>query len=256
MKQAIRAAGLGLATAFAAGGAAQADIVGEAVEYQVDGQAFEGWFARNTGLGGNQPVVLIVHDWDGLDDYEKRRAQMLAEQGYAAFAADLYGKGVRPQTLEEKKARSGALYQDREAMRARLFAALDALRGREGVDPERVVAIGYCFGGAAVLELARAGAELDGFVTFHGGLGTPEGQDYSQVQAPVLVLHGSADSVAPMSQVAALAEALDAAGVPHRMEIYGGAPHAFTVWNSDRYRAEADLASWQEMMDFLDERLR
>ncbi|MCS4504508.1 dienelactone hydrolase family protein [Arhodomonas aquaeolei] len=234
---------------------AVADIVGEDVSYRSGDTRFEGYYARNTALPGPQPVVLIIHDWDGLDDYERTRARMLARAGYAAFAADLYGAGVRPQTVEDARARSGELYGDRALMRTRVNAAVNALRGLEGVDPERAVAIGYCFGGSAVLELARSGADMQGFVTFHGGLGTPEGQDYADVRAPVLILHGSADRASPMSDVAALAGALDAAGVLHRMEIYGGAPHAFTVWSGERYRPEADMASWDALQGFLAERL-
>lgn len=243
-----------LVIAMALIGTVQADIVGKDVTYTVDGEPYQGYFARNTALGGNQPVVLIIHDWNGLDAYEKRRARMLARQGYAAFAADLYGKGIRPDTTEEMKARSGELYRDRAEMLRRVQGAVAQLAELDGVDSERVVAAGYCFGGSAVLELARAGAALDGFVTFHGGLATPEGEGYSRVKAPMLILHGSADTAVPMSVVAELAAALDEAGVDHRMEIYGGAPHAFTVWSGERYRAEADLASWDEFMGFLDER--
>lgn len=239
-----------------AAGAAPAEIIEETVVYEVDGQSFEGHFARNTGFGDGQPLVLIIHDWDGPDGYERRRARMLAEQGYAAFAADLYGQGVRPETTEERRERSGELYADRETMRARLEAGLAEARARSGVDPERVAAIGYCFGGAAVLELARSGADLAGFVSFHGGLATPEGQDYEAVRGPILVLHGSADASVPMSDIATLAGALDDAGAEHAMEIYGGVDHAFTVWDEDRYDAKADVMSWAAMLEFFDSALR
>lgn len=234
---------------------AAADIVGGGVDYRAGDTVFEGYYVRNTALPEPQPVVLIVHDWDGLDDYERTRARMLARSGYAAFAVDLYGAGVRPETVKEARARSGELYGDRALMRTRLEAAVQALRRLDGVDPARAVAIGYCFGGSAVLELARSGADMRGFVTFHGGLSTPEGQDYVDVRAPVLILHGSADRAAPMSDVAALAGALDSGGVDYRMEIYGGAPHAFTIWSGDRYRPEADMASWDALQGFLAERL-
>ncbi|MBK1699085.1 dienelactone hydrolase family protein [Rhodovibrio salinarum] len=236
---------------------AAAEIVGETVTYEVDGETYEGYYARNTALGDEQPTVLIVHDWDGLGDYERRRAQMLAEQGYAAFAADLYGQGVRPDTLDGKKRESGALYQDREAMRARLQGALDQIDALEGASDDDVVAIGYCFGGSAVLELARSGAELDGFVSFHGGLGTPEGQDYADVQGPLLILHGTQDSVSGLDAVADLAGRLDDAGADYRVELYGGARHAFTVWASqERYHPQADLRSWAALQDFLARELK
>ncbi|MDA0266813.1 MAG: dienelactone hydrolase family protein, partial [Cyanobacteria bacterium] len=139
-------------------------------------------------------------------------------------------------------------------------ASLAEAQTMAGVDPERVAILGYCFGGAAVLEFARAGADLDGFVSFHGGLGTPEGQDYSEATGPILILHGADDPVAPMTQVAELADTLTGAGVEFDMEIYGGAHHSFTVWSADRdgsrYDAQADVKSWQALLQFLDEKLR
>jgi dienelactone hydrolase len=238
----------------------QAEIVNQSVVYTVAGQPYEGYFVRNEGFGDEQPLVLLVHDWDGLGPYEQRRAQMLAEQGYAAFAVDLYGQGVRPTTPEDSRAESGKLYQDRAALRDRLFASLAQAQTMTGVDPERVAILGYCFGGAAVLEFARAGADLDGFVSFHGGLVTPEGQDYSQAAGPLLILHGADDPVAPMTQVADLADTLTEAGVDFDMEIYGGARHSFTVWSADRdssrYDAQADVKSWQALLQFLNETLR
>jgi dienelactone hydrolase len=242
-------------------GAAEAQIRTESVVYEVDGASYEGFVAVNEGYEEARPLVLVIHDWDGLGEYERRRAQMLAELGFAAFAVDLYGQGVRPETTEERQARSGELYADREAMRARLVAGLEAARAQAGVDGERAAAIGYCFGGAAALEFARTGADLEGFVSFHGGLGTPEGASWDAVTGDVLILHGSNDPIAPMTQVASLAEALNQAGVDYRMEIYGGAKHAFTVWGtpdsgSSGYDPQADLQSWNEMLTFLDERLR
>ena len=235
---------------------AKADIIAEPVVYEIEGQPYEGYFALNKGFGDQQPLVLLIHDWDGIDAYEQRRVQMLAERGYAAFAADLYGQGVRPTTTEASREESGKLYSDRDTMRQRLFAGLAQAQSMAGVDSERAVAIGYCFGGAAALEFARAGADIDGFVSFHGGLETPDGQDYSEVAGPLLVLHGSDDPVAPMTQVAALADELNMAEVDYDMEIYGGARHAFTVWTADRessrYDAEADIQSWDALLRFLD----
>lgn len=253
---------LGASAALAlTAGAAEAQIRTENVVYEVDGASYEGYVAVNEGYEEARPLVVVIHDWDGLGDYERRRAQMLAELGFAAFAVDLYGQGVRPETTEEKQARSGALYQDREAMRARLMAGLEAARAQAGVDGDRAAAIGYCFGGAAALEFARAGADLEGFVSFHGGLETPEGATWDAVTGDILVLHGSNDPVAPMTQVASLAEAMNGAGIDYRMEIYGGAKHAFTVWGTPQsqatgYDPQADLQSWNEMLTFLDERLR
>ncbi|HIK44826.1 MAG TPA: dienelactone hydrolase family protein [Leptolyngbyaceae cyanobacterium M65_K2018_010] len=233
---------------------ARADLTAGAVSYTIDGQPYEGYFAINQRLGDAQPLVILVHDWNGLDSYERRRAEMLAERGYAAFAVDLYGQGVRPQNVEESRAESGKLYADRAALRARLLAGLAQAQQQPGVDGDRVVAMGYCFGGAAVLEMARAGVEVDGFVSFHGSFATPEGQDYTQTQGSLLVLHGSDDPVAPMTDVAQLAAELDGAGVTFDMEIYGGADHAFTVWSDQtRYNAEADRKSWRSLLIYLEE---
>ncbi|MBS3779321.1 MAG: dienelactone hydrolase family protein [Desulfovermiculus sp.] len=233
-----------------------AGMVGQDVEYEVSGKMYQGYMVRNTGLGESQPAVMIIHDWDGLGDYEKQRANMLAGEGYAVFAADLYGQGVRPTALQDKKARSGALYADRQEMRTRLLGGLENLRSMEGIDQDRIVVMGYCFGGSATLELARAGADVQGFVSFHGGLDTPEDQDYSQVRVPLFILHGSQDEVASMSDAVDLAAALDREGVDFSMEIYGGARHAFTVWGGDRYSRQADLDSWAALKDFLDRQLR
>lgn len=242
---------IGLATS------AQADIVAEDIVYEIAGEPYEGYFVVNEGFGDSQPLVVLIHDWNGLGTYEKRRAEMLAKQGYAAFAIDLYGQGVRPETTEESRAQSGQLYADRDTMRERLFAGLAEAQTMASVDPDRVATIGYCFGGAAVLEMARAGADLDGFVSFHGGLETPEGQDYSATSGPVLILHGTDDPVAPMEQVTQLAKELNMADVDYTMELYGGVDHAFTVWSSDeRYDPQADLMSWDAMLAFLSDHLK
>jgi dienelactone hydrolase len=207
--------------------------------------------AQNTGFGDNQPLVILIHDWDGINAYEKMRTNMLSTQGYTVMAIDLYGKEVRPQTVEESQAASSKLYNDRELMRSRMLAGLKVAQNLEGVDPDKVVVMGYCFGGGAALELARSGIDLDGFVSFHGSLGLPKGQSYEQTKGKMLILHGSADPVAPMEQVAALATDLTAAKIPFDLELYGGALHSFTRWASDDYDPQADLKSWDELLEFL-----
>lgn len=224
---------------------------GGPVAYSVNGEQFEGYYISP---GAKAPLVLLVHDWDGLTDYEVKRSQMLAAMGYAVFAVDLFGKGVRPTELEEKKQRTGALYQDRERMRALLQGGMAAAKAQGG-DLGNAVAIGYCFGGAAILELARSGAELKGFVAFHGGLETPAGQDYGKTKGKLLILHGSADTAVTMEHFAALAVELEKAGVNHEMISYSGAPHAFTVFGSDRYRKDADEKSWRRFGEYLSETL-
>jgi dienelactone hydrolase len=232
--------------------AATAGAAGKAVSYQVNGEPFEGYFVSPAP---GAPLVLLIHDWDGLNDYEVKRSEMLAGMGYAVFAADLFGKGVRPAGMEERRRLTGALYQDRERLRSLLRGAL-AAAAEQGGNVKNAVAVGYCFGGAAVLELARAGAELKGFVTFHGGLTTPAGQDYSKTRGSLLVLHGTADSSVTMEDFAALAVELEKAGVAHEMITYSGAPHAFTVFGGDRYRKDADEKSWQRFGEYLAATLR
>ena len=222
---------------------------GQKVTYKVNGDAYEGYFVSP---GDNAPLVLLIHDWDGLTDYEIKRAHMLADKGYAVFAADLFGAGVRPTAVTDKRQHTGELYKDRKKMRRLLNGALDTSKARGG-DTANAVAMGYCFGGAAVLELARSGVDLKGFVTFHGGLATPDGQDYSQTRGKLLILHGTADTNITMDHFAGLANQLEQQKVAHEMISYGGAPHAFTVFGSSRYRKDADEKSWRRFTAFLEE---
>lgn len=238
-----------LAMAFTGPTALSQAADGMAVTYEYQGQPYEGYFAPAEDSRG---LILLIHDWDGLTDYEERRAQMLAEEGYTVFAADLFGAGVRPTEVIDKRQHTGELYRDREKMRGLMRAALTAA-AEQGADPSRAVAMGYCFGGAAVLELARSGDDLLGFATFHGGLGTPEGQNYADTKGVVRIYHGTADAAIPMTEFARLADELEAAGVAHEMVAYSGAPHAFTVFGSDRYQEQADRRSWQSFLEFLDD---
>lgn len=226
---------------------------GESVDYSADGANYQGYYAPASGEA--KGLVLVIHDWDGLTDYEERRADMLAEMGYDAFALDLYGAGNRPETTEAKKAETGKLYDDREAMRARILAGLNAARERSSTD--QAVVMGYCFGGAAVLELARSGAAQDvaGYATFHGGLATPEGQSYPADTGPILIAHGGADTSIPISDAADLARTLEEAGITYGLHVYSGAPHAFTVFGSDRYQERADENSWSVFQAFLSDNL-
>lgn len=226
---------------------------GEKVDYTVGSQTFEGYRAKAYD-GDPKGMVLIIHDWDGLTDYEVKRAEMLAGLGYDAFAVDLYGKGNRPVETGAKKAETGKLYQDRERMRALILGGLaEARKDSTG----KTVVMGYCFGGAATLELARSGKAdaVAGYATFHGGLSTPEGQSYPNDTPPLLIAHGGADSSITMDDVAALSKELETAKVPYEIQVYSGAPHAFTVFGSGRYRETADRQSWDAFTDFLQKHL-
>ena len=199
--------------------------------------------------------MLLVHDWDGLTDYEVKRADMLADLGYAVFALDLFGAGVRPTEMKDKRQHTGELYKNREKMRSLMKGALDTAK-EKGARIDNAVVVGYCFGGAAVLELARSGAELKGFATFHGGLKTPQGQNYAKTQGKILIMHGSADTAITMDQFADLAKELESEGVVHEMITYGGAQHAFTVFGGKRYQEAADKKSWKRFMEFLADTLK
>lgn len=230
---------------------ASCNAAGRKVPYKVDGAPFEGYYVEPSP---GAPLVLLVHDWDGLTDYEIKRADMLADLGYAVFAADLFGAGVRPTEFEDRRRITGELYADRARMRALLYGALEAAKS-QGAAVDNAVAMGYCFGGTAVLELARSGADLKAFVTFHGGLATPEDQDYSKTKGFVLIFHGTADQSVSMEDFARLADDLEKAGVHHEMTTYSGAPHAFTVFGTERYREDADRKSWKRFTEFLAETL-
>jgi dienelactone hydrolase len=221
---------------------------GEVVTYAIDGESFEGY--RANADGNPKGLVLIIHDWDGLTDYEKKRADMLADMGYDAFAVDLYGAGNRPKDTGAKKAETAKLYKDRARMRKLILGGLAEAR-KDG--DQKTVVMGYCFGGAAVLELARSGQaeNVAGYATFHGGLVTPKGQSYPADTPPILIAHGGADTSITMDDVAALSKELEKAGVVYEIQVYSGAPHSFTVFGSDRYQKRADDRSWATFQDFL-----
>ena len=224
-------------------------LAGQNISYSINGQQYEGYWQSS---GKDAPLVILIHDWDGLTDYEVKRTEMLTDLGYSVFAADLFGAGVRPTETDDKRRLTGELYKDRDKMRALISGAVATAKA-QGLNTSNAVIAGYCFGGAAVLEFARSGADLKAFVSFHGGLKTPDGQDYSAVQGQILVLHGSADQAVSMDEFAALAKQLEEAKTPHEMISYSGAPHAFTVFGSPRYREDADKKSWNRFTQFLEE---
>jgi len=226
-----------------------ASALAQDITYQVSGEEYQGYYVS---AGTKAPLVLLLHDWDGLTDYEKKRADMLQQMGYSVFAADLFGKGIRPTEVKDKRQHTGELYKDREKMRRLMQGALQTAQ-QQGGNLNNTVVMGYCFGGAAALELARSGAALKGFATFHGGLKTPEGQSYQNTQGKLLILHGSADTAITMDQFANLAIELEESGIQHEMITYSGAPHAFTVFGSPRYQETADKKSWNRFSEFLRE---
>lgn len=232
--------------------ASSAGAAGHSISYEVNGAPYQGYYVS---AGARAPMVLLIHDWNGLTNYEVKRSEMLAEMGYTVFAADLFGAGVRPTKMEDKRQHTGELYKDRAKMRALVAGALEKAKSM-GADTANAVVMGYCFGGAAVLEYARSGADMKGFATFHGGLGTPQGQNYSKAKGKFLIMHGAADTAITMDVFAKLAKELEAYGISHEMIAYGGAPHAFTVFGEDRYREDADKKSWRRFSQFLADTLK
>ena len=238
---------------------AHAALVEKAVTYQQGGATLEGFHVFDDAVAGKRPAILVVHQWTGLSDNEKRRSRMLAELGYNVFAADIYGQGVRPQPPEAGK-EAGKYKGDRTLFRARLTAALDWLKADARTEPTKVAAIGYCFGGTGVLELARSGADLAGVVSFHGGLDAAPGMTAGKVRAKVLVLHGADDPYAPAAQVAEFQQEFTAAKADWQLILYSGAVHAFTQPEAGNdnskgaaYNPLADRRSWAAAQAFFAE---
>jgi dienelactone hydrolase len=229
------------------------------VEYTHNGQKLKGFFAWDDAVQGKRPGVLVVHEWWGLNDYARTRARMLAELGYVAFAADMYGDGKTTTHPQEAGQWAGQVRMNQQAWRARGLAGLNVLKGHKLVDPSGLAAIGYCFGGSTVLQLAFSGADLDGVVSFHGALTPPEA-DVKNLKTKVLICHGAADSFIPDDAVIKFRTGLDQAGADYQIIYYGGARHSFTNPDADaagveglKYNKAADERSWAAMQRFFDE---
>jgi len=255
MKAIVYAVILLLATAIASG-----EVVNETVAYTNGDVELEGFVAWDNSHSNLRPGVLVVHEWTGLNDYTKARCRQLAELGYIAFAVDMYGKGIRPKNAEEASKQATIYRSDRQLMRDRVNAGLDRLREYELCDKDRIAAIGYCFGGGTVLELARSGAEISGVVSFHGNLDTPDPSVAKNIKCKILVCHGAADPHVPMDQVSGFFDEMNGAGVDFQLIAYGGAVHSFTNPNSGTdastglaYNPDADRRSWNHMLMFFDE---
>jgi dienelactone hydrolase len=245
---------------FVLTGAVMAEIKTETVVYHQAGTPLEGVLVYDAGAPQPLPAVIIFHQWLGITDYERQRARMLAELGYAAFCADIYGQGARPAGRADAGQFAGKYRGDRALMRARAQAALDYVQGLEFVDPAQVAAIGYCFGGGVALELARSGADLAGVVSFHGNLDTPDPVDARNIKCPLLVCHGAADPHVPQRQVQDFVSEMEAAGVDYEVNMYGGAVHSFTDWNAGSdtsggaaYSESANRRSWDDLLQFFAE---
>jgi dienelactone hydrolase len=239
---------------------AHAELQKKNIEYKDGDTTLEGYLVYDDALEGKRPAVLVVHDWMGFGPYGNSRAEQLAQLGYVALAVDIYGKGVRPQNSDEASKQAAYYKEHRDVLRRRAQAGFDTLKNEAVVDPERMAAIGYCFGGTTVLEMARAGVPLAGVVSFHGGLATSMPADKGGINAKVLVLHGADDPFVPTEEVAGFTQEFDQAGADWQMVYYSGAVHSFTRKDAGNdnskgaaYNESADKRSWEAMKTFFNE---
>jgi dienelactone hydrolase len=232
----------------------------EPVEYTAAGSTMEGYVAYDDTVSKQQPGILIVHDWMGLSDFTKQKAAQLAKEGYVAFAVDIYGKGQRPHDQKEAAEFAKKYKDNRPLLQSHIKSAYDALANMKQVNKQKIIVMGYCFGGTAALELARTGVPLIGTVSFHGGLSNPTPQNAKNIKGRVLVLHGAEDPIVSADEVNAFKKEMKDANVNMKFIVYQGAVHGFTnpSAGSDKkqgvaYNADADKKSWQDFKAFLAE---
>ena len=229
------------------------------IDYQDGDVGLQGYLAWDDAVEGKRPGVMIAHAWAGRSDFENGKAEELAKLGYVGFALDNFGKGILGRNTEENSALIQPFLDDRAMLQGRLQIALDVLKGLDEVDASRVAAIGFCFGGLCVLDLARTGTDLAGVVSFHGLFGSPGNTAGNKIKAKVLALHGWDDPMAPPDQVVSLAEELSSMGADWQVHGYGNTMHAFTNPQANDpdfgtvYSPDADRRSWNAMQDFLSE---
>ena len=250
-----------LASAWADLASARPTIEGKTVTYRADGVVMKGYLAYETDIQGPRPGVLVVHEWWGLNDYARKRARMLAEMGYTALAVDMYGEGKQAKHPDEAGKFASELMKNFDTAKARFTAALDYLKKQKTVDPQRIAAIGYCFGGGVVLNMAREGVDLRGVASFHGSLTAVTPAKPAAIKAKILVLHGADDKFIPPDQIEAFKQEMTAAGADFKFVSYPGAVHSFTNPDATEmgkkfnmpiaYNEKADKESWDEMKRFL-----
>jgi dienelactone hydrolase len=252
----VAAAILALSTAAMA----KQNIQGKGVTYSADGVTMKGYLAYDANIKGRRPGVLVVHEWWGLNDYARKRARMLAQLGYTALAVDMYGSGKEAKHPDDAGKFSSALMKDFATAKERFLAAQELLKKQNTVDPDKMAAIGYCFGGGVVLNMARQGVDLKGVASFHGGLAAVQPAQSGTVKAKILVLHGADDKFTTPEQIDSFKEEMKNAGADFQFISYPGAMHSFTNPDADRYgkkfklplgyNAEADKQSWEELKRF------
>jgi len=242
---------------------AQAAVLGEEVSYQADGVTLKGYIAYDDAIKGERPGVLVVHEWWGHNEYARKRARMLAEQGYTALAVDMYGDGKQANHPEDAGKFAAEVSKNMPIAKARFEAGMEVLRKHSTVGTSALAAIGYCFGGGVVLNMARMGVDLKGVASFHGSLGTDDPAQSGKIKARIVSFTGEADPMIGADKVAAFRQEMEAAGADFRVVTYPGAKHAFTNPDADElgkkfniplaYDAEADKDSWHQATVFLQE---
>lgn len=238
---------------------ARAEVKTKTVEYKHAGTVLKGYLAWDDDVKGKRPGILVVHEWWGLNDYARRRARQLAKLGYVAFAVDMYGEGKVTEHPRTAGQWASMIRKNTRFWQARALAGLDVLKNFEATDPSRLAAIGYCFGGSTVLQLAYAGADLDAVVSFHGAPVLPQGQE--PIKTKILFCHGAADAFIPDAKVDEMRQAWEKAKIDYQMIYYANATHSFTVPEADkrtatlgvRYNPAADRRSWRHMLMLFDE---
>jgi dienelactone hydrolase len=251
----LAAIGMGCTAAVA-----EAAVKTKTVTYTHDGVTLKGHLAWDDAVKDKRPGVLVVHEWWGLDDYARKRAEQLAGLGYVAFACDMYGDGKTTKHPDEAREMAGVVRKNLKTWQGRAQAALKVLQEHELVDAKKLAAIGYCFGGSTALQLVYSGADVAAVVSFHGAIPVPEADQVKAIKAKILICHGALDTFIPEEVLQKARAAYDAAKVDYQMIYYGGAVHSFTVPEADKagvkglaYNANADRRSWQEMRRLFDE---
>ncbi len=260
MLSTFRSAVLAVLVSFFIPVVGQAAIHSETIDYEIDGQVYQGYLSYDDSISGKRPGVLVVHEWWGHNAYARKRAEMLASLGYTAFALDMYGKGKVTEHPDQAKQFMQAALADMSAAENRFKNALDILRNHPTVNPANVAGIGYCFGGGTVLHMARAGFDLAGVVSFHGSLATDTPAQPGKVKAKIMVFNGAADPFVPAEAVNTFKQEMENANADYAFIDYPGVMHSFTSKDADKlgklhnlpllYDAHADKDSWQKMQVF------
>lgn len=253
---------IAMAVALVSAGLASAAVVTKTIDYDYDGAKLKGFLAYDDASKEKRPGVLVVHEWWGLNDYAKERCKKLAELGYVAFAVDMYGDGKFVDHPDDARKMATAVRENLKTWRGRAEAGLKQLTSQPNVDPTKIAAIGYCFGGSTCLQLAYSGADLKAVATFHAALPTPTLEEAKSIKARLYIANGADDSFISEKSIAAFKEALDKVKVQYKFENFPGAVHSFTVPGADKhmvkgmkYDKAADEKSWKEMLSLFKDTL-